>query len=96
MYVLSLQAGLRVLPLQREIRKDHPFPVMGTHRSYFQEAWEVYCDDTDFPKVVLCPEELEEPAKEDRASQSSELQESARGMFEYWNLPRSEKSGTGE
>ena len=48
------QAGsLPSLPLSREIRKDHAVPPLKAHAPALQEAWSVYCDDADVPRVTV-------------------------------------------
>ena len=37
---MQLQAGLRFLPLVREVRKDHAFPIITHTDKEFEEAWE--------------------------------------------------------
>ena len=50
------------LPLDREMRKDKPLPVLAALEGY-RELWQVYADDLDLPALLEpAPEEAEEIA----------------------------------
>ena len=84
------QAGsLPSLPLSREIRKDHAVPPLKAHAPALQEAWSVYCDDADVPRVTV-------PTGDTSPGRKSPLQDMARARFEHHALLMSDKCWTAE
>ena len=88
MLLLNSGGPQTALPIGREIRKDRPFPVMGSELDELQAAWQVYCDDFDSP-MILKGGQLKEWAKEE-----TEFQQSARAAYEEWEVETTDKSGS--
>ena len=46
--------------LARELRKDHPAPLIAPNNDDMHYLWQVYCDDFDTPEVFTSPEVAKE------------------------------------
>ena len=74
--------------MHREIRKDREMPPFRCDKEALSEAWQAYCDDSDYPRVL--------PLSEcEKACDVRDYQQRGRASLDHWGMPRSQKCGVG-
>ena len=69
------------LPLDREIRKDKPMPVLSAVAAKYMQLWEVYADDLDLMRLL---KRLEENMDE-----ITSFHRAASDVYAHWGVPLS-------